>query len=44
MQGKNDVDRREGEKILNNYKKQLAEKLAREHTENAGNNSRGFRS
>jgi len=30
MQGKNENDKREGEKILNNYKKQLAEKLARE--------------
>ena len=33
MQGKNDGDRKEGEKILNNYKKQLAEKRAREHTD-----------
>ena len=30
MMGKEDEERKEGEKILTNYKKQLAEKMARE--------------
>lgn len=44
MQGKSEGDKREGEKILNNYKKQLAEKMARDHMENIGNTSNKFKS
>ena len=33
MQGRDDDDKREGEKILINYKKQLAERMAREQIE-----------
>ena len=36
MQSNDEGVKRDGEKILNNYKKQLAERLAREHAEAAG--------
>jgi len=40
MQAKDDRLKKDGEKILNNYKKQLAERLAREHAEAGGMRSR----
>ena len=36
MRAKDEVLKKDGEKILNNYKKQLAEKLAREQAEAEG--------
>lgn len=36
MQAKDENLKKDGEKILNNYKKQLAEKLAREQAEADG--------
>lgn len=36
MENDNDQKKKDGEKILNNYKKQLAERLAREQAENGG--------
>lgn len=36
MSSDDDGLKKDGEKILNNYKKQLAERLAREHAENNG--------
>lgn len=38
MQSKSEKEKKEGDKILNNYKKQLAEKLAREQAETVGFN------
>ena len=39
MWGKDEKTKKSGEKVLGNYKKQLAEKLAREQAENQGPNS-----
>lgn len=36
MMGNTQKEQEEGQKILNNYKKQLAEKLAREASESTG--------
>lgn len=40
MMSKDPSEKKDGEKILANYKKQLAEKLAREHMERIGINIR----
>jgi hypothetical protein len=43
MQGETEKERKDGERILNNYKKQLAERMAREAAENGDAMSRRSR-